>query len=217
MRQIRAVLGLVALTVLVAGCGQASASPASQVDAAAVAEALATSAPYQADVLADGVVSYPEYESAQFAVVTCMRDAGITVQDPHAMPDDDRKLTWSYEVIGGPGVELDSPEFAALQANADEAYTRCSADYFDAIGLVYESQLLLDPTERDAIRPALVECLNADGAGLAADAADTAIFEATSRLTTDEEPVHPCMVEFRSYFTTSVVNPDGAHAHDDHE
>jgi hypothetical protein len=103
-KRFRTVAAAVGIALAATACGGADVSPTTPEEMWALAAA-AQERPLQSPAFDDGVVTFPEYESAILAVVRCIRDAGYVVIGPN-LDDAGRFLVYDYGGVETPQ-ELD--------------------------------------------------------------------------------------------------------------
>ncbi len=126
---------LVAIAVVtVAACSTHSHGPDSfddrqaQLRHAVISRGLAEAPDTQKRMLEDGIVSFPEYESAILATIGCLQDAGIAVTEIARSPDGE---TIEYTYGGVPESELDA---------LDDTYDRCRNEHSVYVEELYSVQ-----------------------------------------------------------------------------
>jgi hypothetical protein len=115
---------------------------------------LAGASTYQAEVLADGKLSFGEYQVAADAWVTCLSAQGIKV--PPARPDGLGRF--NKEVLVFPSADTGKA--------AQSSMRQCSSEYTDAIDLVWASTTEeLTKAVVSAARAATAACFSSAGYG----------------------------------------------------
>lgn len=123
------------------------------------------SSEFQKQLLADGALSYSEYETAVLATVRCLADRGIPiVTPPHPAPGN----VIAFE-FGG------STEFAgatSVKENeaARQAYEDCYQEHQNVVDLAWSRQNQADEETLSLARAALRQCLSAAGIAVPDDA-----------------------------------------------
>jgi len=149
---------------------------------------------YQAQLLEDGVVSPEEYEQATLAHRQCVAESGAKPGEIYTILDNQLTFDW----------EVEAPDTAAVEKISAVA-DACFTEFKDAVGAVWAEQNLLSPAEREALKPQVIECLNADGFEIADDASYDEIVGAVSGRTSDKVG-SACVEQFGSYFSVSSSN-----------
>ena len=126
-------------------------------------------------MLADGVVTFAEYERATVAEIDCITEAlpSVKVDGPRATQSDHPTLEYTLEVVG------DVP--ATEEANFEEAQAECHTRYLSDVGAVWATQDIPSEEERKSLLGDLRDCLVGAGVDLpenaelddVADALDT--------------------------------------------
>ena len=145
---------------------------------------LAASAPEsQQQILADGRVLPSEYERAVIAERDCVEQAGFVVHD----------LVWSEGQLG-----FDAEWMGEIEAEQDAANIRaldaCKDDYSRIVARAAILQDTPTASEREALRPELVQCLRAAGIQLEEEADDQDIFTALTDAV-DNASASECVTE----------------------
>lgn len=123
---------------------------------------------FEKEILADGVVSYAEYERANLTIVECLEDAGIAVTQ--VVPaSEEGFLNFNF-------VRTDDPGGAR---RVDAAYADCEKQYAQYVFAVYRKQNLPTGVELTERKADLVACL--EGAGLSDVSADPTTTELAER------------------------------------
>ncbi len=142
---------------------------------------------YQSGILADGEVTFAEYEQAVLATVECLRDRGVEVVGPYRESDAGR-YGGSLFVIGPRDLsrfylwDLRSPTLEGIE-EAEAANEECRREYFDWVEIVYADSN--EPTQAewaDWYRR-LQTCLEANGVEVPADDPTTLNLLATEHRT----------------------------------
>ena len=136
--------------VVVAGC--ATTSPV--VSSSTLPEGLP---PFQREILADGVVTFAEYERAVFRTVQCIRELGYHVDGPKLGA---RGVFYEYWVTVGP---------AGSEATS-EAQDRCDAEYLAWVDFAWAKENELTGAELEAELERLGTCLREAGVEVPAEA-----------------------------------------------
>ncbi len=97
-------VAVVGVCLAVSACADAAQSDESDAIARIIAESDGGASQFQQNVLADGEVSFAEYEQAIDAAIGCMRDQGSTVIGPTPIMDG-RYINYCVQLA--PGVDAD--------------------------------------------------------------------------------------------------------------
>lgn len=113
----------------------------------------------QAAILADGVVTFDEYERAVLATMTCMEDRGLDVEGPHR--SERRCVPFVDFAFGGAEADL---------AEADAIQEACALDHVSAVADTYAYQDRPSSEELTRQQELVVECLGRIGIAVGDDA-----------------------------------------------
>ena len=104
------------------------------------------------DVLDDGVITFPEYESSVLQAVQCIKDSGGSIDpgDPHL----NKKGLYTFV----PGWPLDHPE-------VEQMIRSCNHEYLDPLELFWKELVLPSEAEVLVAMDAMADCLVASGLG----------------------------------------------------
>ncbi|QUC00770.1 hypothetical protein [Cellulosimicrobium cellulans] len=183
-------LALVAL----ASCGGQDAFPLlSDSDLEAAPE-------FQREILADGNVTWSEYESSVIAQRDCVEAAGYS-------PGPIEKYGSQLEFITESDYS-DSPDPEAADAEFRKTLGDCDEEYASMVRIVYgESLVVTDPEERERLRVGLVDCLNLAGLDVAADVTADEILSALDELGPDRpDSATACVEQHDRLFHTSYFD-----------
>ena len=163
-----------------------------------VAQIAATTTPFQQQLLADGEVTFAEYEKATLAAMGCLERAGLVVDGPHPRNGfDSRFLEFSYGYDEIPPDELETMNRRMLDAG-DE----CEQEYRFDVALVWEYQHLLTPQQREQQRPLVIDCLRAGGVRIADSASHEDVYQVSAR--PDDPAVRRCREAYPDYYVVDV-------------
>jgi hypothetical protein len=166
LRLAKLLLATVAATALI-GCGGSeesldlgSATPSAMViSQGELASIVEQTSAYQRDLLADGLLTFPEYEGAIFEAVRCEEAAGFVIL---AYPESGKP--------GRPGPELTARgEYQYVQSapeTADRsilgpALQKCENEYVDIVRRLWAQHTAPSIQEMQQARDAIAECLAA--------------------------------------------------------
>ncbi len=188
----------VAVVIFAAGCA-GEAEPAHELERPRVdpMAVLAQTSEYQKPALADGQVTFAEYERAVLATVECLKGGGLTVDGPQAR-DGGRFLDFSFGAQQLPG-ESSGDADKRIRAISD----RCDREYRLDIDRLWVQQHLLTTQQRDEQRTQLITCLRDAGAPIKGDASEQDIFEVVTRGSQDEG-ITKCQERFPDFFVVGV-------------
>ncbi|MDR0504981.1 MAG: hypothetical protein LBG70_04140 [Bifidobacteriaceae bacterium] len=155
----------------------------------------ATTSAFQAAILADGVVTNAEYESAVMANWQCVKDAGFE-------PDEPQWNGNNFEF----GITVISQNEEAAEVNSTKqlaVWERCNTEYTNDVGDVWASQAVLSDSERDKMRPDVVACLRNHGLELPEDSDYAEIGAALATLDqSGQTAAMECMQQYEEFFRT---------------
>ncbi len=144
---------------------------------------------FQREILADGVVTRPEYERAFDAAISCMRDEGVVVSDP--LPQNAGRFL-SYVVSlgrqqgdGNPGESLVPSE--SIQESCERRYLLGIVD-------VWNQQQTPSGREAEGMRRDYVACLQARGISVSDEATVDSI-ESSDEFVSDPR-ARPCIAQY---------------------
>jgi hypothetical protein len=172
---IRSSVAILIATLLLGGCSSDGEDPEVEpLDVNALAQ---NTTAFQSDILADGEVAPDEYERAVLAAHTCVKDQGFSPEAP----------TWTRgELMFSVEMTAESDEALTEMNNRyDAAYEACMSENVNDVGRVWTNQLLLSNEERDAMRPDVINCLQAADLDVTDDASDSDIFDTLTLDTAD--------------------------------
>ncbi len=121
-------------------------------------QALQGISPFQARILEDGVVGPEEWESAVLAMVACLEDRGVPVED--------------FEIRGG-GWSIAYASVDEHDAGGDRIYDDCYQERLSAVEPYYLASFDPPAEAIEAGRRAMVECLQREGIEISDDAAES--------------------------------------------
>lgn len=142
----------VVLLLAVAYWGNAGRRGPGDMDVAALPGA---DSPFQAGILADGHVTYEEYERAVHAAMDCLEEAGVTVEGPHSV--ERRGITFLNYSYGAVEREADLAQF-------EETFDTCHMTYESAVKEAYAYQHRPTPAQVQRHHELVVACLVRHGA-----------------------------------------------------
>jgi hypothetical protein len=151
--------------------------------------------PFQAAILADGVVTSGEYEKAVFAAVECLRAKGLLVHEPR-WEDGDRRI--SYEIESSFSVNATQEEQEAIRDAVNDASFDCSSEYEAFVAEKWQNQEIPNEDERLQLTGGFVACL-AD-AGIDDLAANPSYEDILELLDKEVEGVDACTEAFSRLF-----------------
>ena len=155
----RIIISLMLATVPLTGCVSQE-----EYNRAFVDVDLDTLSEFQREILADGVVTYAEYEKAVSAEYECVKD----VYPNRTMgPIEPTRGQLAYTVETSFDEDMSAKEIAAV----DAADFKCRETYLEPVASKWASQDVPDADEREKMRPEVMACFAA--AGLAVDASTT--------------------------------------------
>jgi hypothetical protein len=198
--QQKAVLSVTALLLtMTAGMGcSAGSQPGDEDGDFSVEQIAAGTTPFQLELLADGEVTFAEYERATLAAIACLEGAGLVVDGPYPRNGvDSRFLEYSYGFDEIPPDQRESMSQRMIAAGDD-----CEREYRYDVARVWEYQHLLAPEERERQRELLIDCLQAGGV----DIADTASDEDIYRVSADPgiAAVRQCREAYPDFYVVDV-------------
>lgn len=122
---------------------------------------------YQAEILADGVIEFAEYERATLATVACVESPGVRVM---TWPEFGRPAQPGLRLVGRGAyryfvVAADESRQAEAQAFADG----CASEFVSEIQLLWLEGTSLSVQERQSARREVAACLVAEGVAIAED------------------------------------------------
>jgi hypothetical protein len=197
MTRLRSALGAAILLSLVAGCGATDHRPLprAHLDVQQVAQ---DSTRFQREILADGNVTFAEYERSTLATIRCLEAAGFVVEGPFPRNGTDtRYLDFSYEARARAG---ETAESVARRLQADG--NGCEQQFRSAVARVWEYQHLLTPAQREGQRTLLIACLRAGGLTIADDASEAEVVRVS--FTRDNPAAAGCRKQFPDYYVTEA-------------
>ncbi|MCL4241150.1 MAG: hypothetical protein KJ048_07325 [Dehalococcoidia bacterium] len=115
-----------------------------------VEDALRSASEYQREILADGVVTFEEYETSVLATVTCLRESGLEIRTGPELDASGRRYTYSYTGGGDAGRQ-------------SELFWGCYREYGDKVDTAWAYQTTPTEQERQAQRRFLTACLQDRG------------------------------------------------------
>lgn len=186
-------VGLLAV-LLVASCSRGEAQP-QQLDVTQVARD--TSA-FQRAILADGKVTFAEYERAVLATVDCLKREGLQVTPPRPRDGDKRFLSYQISMEGKSGQDV-----GQIRGQVDAVTQKCDAEFSKDVSRVWEFQNLLTPEQRAKQRGQVADCLRGAGLSVPADAKDRQLFELAAA-NADKAAVQACRERYPDFFVTGV-------------
>jgi len=156
-----ATMGVVALLAL-AACTSTEPSGKSRPNAESLQQeilslhgrASSSGLDFQADLLADGVIDYQEYEKAVLATISCLRDQGFDVIGP--VPASGGELDYSY---GGASTLEESERQGAVGVDCEETY-------LNYVAAAYASVIAPSAEERQERLVSYAQCLRDAGVDL---------------------------------------------------
>jgi hypothetical protein len=170
--QHKSVLGVAALVLMAGTACSGDHDPVRQDGGFDVAQVAAATTQFQRELLADGTVTFAEYERATLATIDCLEDAGLVVDGPYPRNGvDTRFLEFSY---GFDEIPSDQLEFTNQRMVA--AGDACEREFRFDVARVWEYQHLLTPEERERQRVLLIDCLQVAGVDIADSATDEDIY-----------------------------------------
>lgn len=129
----------VGVVLLAVGCGPDADDGALPADLAAMVEGAPAA---QQDVLADGNVTFEEYERAAQAVVSCMLEAGVpeafAEYDPPGAPGLPGGFAYTVAVIDQEGAAEAHAEGVYHDDPSEEIRDRCYDEHVSVVHAVYE-------------------------------------------------------------------------------
>jgi hypothetical protein len=149
---------LVGAGAVIAACGETPPPQDSGLTDADLRAEVGEASVFQQSLLSDGLLTYPEYESAVLATVQCLRDRGISIiTEPHTAPGG--VLVFEF---GG------STQFAGEAADRENeaarlAYEACYHEHQNVVDLAWARQTQVDERTLAEARSALRECLEEAG------------------------------------------------------
>lgn len=149
-----------AAALAVSACG-GGGRPHDQKEASSLAaERAKTTSEFQKPMLADGVVTYAEYERAALAEIDCIKKAlpGVRVDGPHATQGDHPILEYTLEVVGDVPVDEET--------RFEESQAKCHRTYLSDVGSVWAIEDVPSEEERKALLVDLGACLSRAGLDL---------------------------------------------------
>ena len=155
-----ALVGAVALACGGDGAAPLPAGPASPPAAASVSPAGGSNTPgssgdFQQQILADGKVTFDEYERAVLAMVACAKEAGFAPQEE---PKPDRRgvyyLSFAQDLAGAD---------EARREEASNAIRQCYRTYFTTVQDAFRRQVAPSESELQRARNDLGACLRDNG------------------------------------------------------
>jgi hypothetical protein len=124
--------GLVGLVLFAVGCSDAPQSPEERFIEEFVDGALPDASEFQAEIVADGEVTFTEYERSVLATLACARDRGLETFGPDLEPDG---LTYGYGYRG-----VDSEGNILPDAVVLGRFDICYAEYGELVDSVWAAQ-----------------------------------------------------------------------------
>ena len=194
------IIGVLAFTMAMLGaaCGGERPVPEQRehprVDPSVLA---AQTSGYQRQALADGVVTFAEYERAVLATIDCLKAGGLTVEGPTPR-NNGRLLDFSFGAERKPGESPADADTRILQIS-----NKCDDEFRLDIDKVWTQQNLLTPAQRDVQRAQLIECLRDAGSDIAVDADEEEVFKAAIE-DRDSEGVRECRQRYPDFFLLGV-------------
>lgn len=158
-RRFRLCVGMAALATVVSlgpGCGVANHKQSSRDGRQKHAQAVTTTA-FQARILRDGRVTFPEYRRSTMAVLRCLKSGrvSVSVRGPRPAPGHELEYFWA---VRGP-----RKGYRQAAAVAGRRFERCHQRFEDAVKVVYGNQRVIPPSKRNAVLAQLVGCLRSSG------------------------------------------------------
>lgn len=150
----KAYAALFIVGVLVVACGDGGAADAPPMPADTPSQRLASwlypqATEFQQEILADGAVTFDEYERATLAAADCFTGAGIEFTGPELQPDG-FTLNFAFSTEGFSERAMDS----------------CSEEWVGAVSRVWTEQHVPSESERPQVTRQFAECLEAAGVDL---------------------------------------------------
>ncbi len=160
----------------------------------------ARTTPFQAAILADGVVDFDEYMRSTHAVIRCLRRirrVNLSVSDPVPAPGNELEFT----------VELAaSPVTDRMEHVARHAFDRCQRVFASDVQSVYANQLVVPDFERPVELARLMACLR--GAGVTAPRPATMAALQTLLDANDSPAVDDCVRAHWNFFRRPMMLQD---------
>ncbi len=185
-------IALAAVALSAASCSSAADAPLY------TAQELADAPAFQRDIIADGEVTWAEYESAVIAQRDCLVAAGY---QPGEIVRQGSRLDFVTDVDY---TGLADPE--AANAAFEETFVDCEREYADMVGTMWAEGLVVDDAdERERLVQGLIACL-ANG-GLDVDPAATLddVVVLLSDATLEMTPaISSCLTEHDRLFYVSI-------------
>jgi hypothetical protein len=176
MMQQKVVLGVAALVLTAGTACSGDHEPGRQDGGFDVEQVAAATTQFQRELLADGEVTFAEYERATLATIDCLESAGLVVEGPHPRNGvDSRFLEYSY---GFDEIPRDQLEFTNQRMFA--LGDACEREFRFDVARVWEHQHLLTPEERERQRELLIDCLQAGGVEIADNATDEDVYQVSA-------------------------------------
>ena len=153
---------------------------------------------FQRALLADGEVTFAEYEKATLAAINCLQQAGLVVEGPHPRGGhDDRFLDYNYGFDDIPPDQLDAMNERMLAVG-----DACEREYRLDVARVWEHQPLLAPARREQPREVVIGCLRAAGTGLAGAASVEEVHRVSAR--PGDPAVRRCRESYPDFYVVDV-------------
>lgn len=147
---------LATATSVATGCAAGDHRSASEKGEGRIRQAVTTT-DFQARILRDGRVSFPEYRRATLAALQCLKAGSVPVSVRGPDPAPGRELAYFWAVRGP------RKGYRRAAAVAGRRFERCHRRFEDAVKVVYGNQRVIAPPERSAVLARLVECLRSSG------------------------------------------------------
>lgn len=162
----RGVLFGAVVALLLVGCESSSSSESAPIEGFPPGYA-ADASEFEKEILADGEVTYAEYERANLSIVDCLEDNGV--QATEVLPaSEDGFLNFNF-------VRPDDP---AEQRRVEAFFADCEKQYAQYVFAVYWKQNLPSGEELADRKELLLECLDEAGlTGLSDDPTTTELAE----------------------------------------
>lgn len=145
------------IVITAAGCAESTSPPIFSPDEIAQASS------YQQEIIADGQVTWAEYESSVIAQRDCVAAAGYT-------PGPIERVGSRLDFITDVDYTAEADPEAAFE-RFEDSFVACEREYVDMVGTIWAESLVIDdPQARDGLVASLVTCLADNGVPLDAGA-----------------------------------------------